>query len=358
MLVPNLISEKSERDIRPKILELDDLAACLSALRSGGKRIVHCHGVFDILHAGHIRHFAAAKAMGDVLVVTLTPDRYVNKGPDRPAFTETLRAEVIAALDAVDFVAVNRWPTATETIHLLRPHVYAKGQDYQDAEKDVSGGIEHEAAAVAAVGGEIKFTQDITFSSSNLVNRFFSGFPPEVNQFLEEFRQRHSADEINGYLAELAKLRVLVVGEAILDEYVYCDPLSRSGKEPILAMRYLSRELYAGGSLAICNHLADFVAGIDLLTGLGTINPHEDFVRARLASKVKPRLVSKSDSPTIIKRRYVEGYSLSKLFEVYEINDEPLGKQDEERFCNQLEELIEQCDVAIVSDFGHGLITP
>ena len=79
-----------------KILPLDDLAARLAALRPG-RVVVHCHGVFDLVHIGHIRHFQQARQMGDLLVVTLTPDRFVNKGPDRPAFPEHLRVEALAA---------------------------------------------------------------------------------------------------------------------------------------------------------------------------------------------------------------------------------------------------------------------
>src|SRR6478672_8524062 len=109
-----------------KLLPLDDLAAALERLRSAGRRIVHCHGVFDVLHIGHVRHFEQAKKLGDILVVTLTPDRFVNKGVGRPAFTEFL-----ASLECIDYVAVNKWPTAVDTIRLLRPDVFAKGSEFK-----------------------------------------------------------------------------------------------------------------------------------------------------------------------------------------------------------------------------------
>jgi cytidyltransferase-like protein len=109
-----------------KILSLEGLAAAIEEHRADGRRVVLCHGIFDLLHPGHIRHFEAARHEGDVLAVTLTPDRYVNKGPGRPVFNERLRLESIAALASVDHVALNRWPTAVETIHLLKPDVYAR----------------------------------------------------------------------------------------------------------------------------------------------------------------------------------------------------------------------------------------
>lgn len=341
-----------------KILDLGALAVRLQELKAQGKRVVHCHGVFDLLHVGHKRHFDEARALGDVLVVTITQDQYVNKGPHRPAFPHDLRAEVIAALGVVDFVGISRWPTAVEVIKLLRPSVYVKGPDYKDATKDVTGGIDAEAEAVRSVGGELKITDDITHSSSNLLNRSLSLISSEASSYFEEFRQKYSAADIIGYLDRLRALKVMVVGEAILDEYVYCDALGKSGKAPILAMRYLSRELNAGGSLAIAKHLSAFCDDIDLVTYLGAVDAQEPFVRSHLGSNVHPEFIYKSQSPTIVKRRYVDNYSLAKLFEVYEFNDELLTGAEEDALCASLESRLAGCDVVIVADFGHGLLTP
>src|SRR5262249_42163653 len=112
-----------------KVWPLHDLIDHVKKLRQKGLRIVQCHGVFDLLHIGHIRHFEQAKKLGDILVVTLTPDRFVNKGAGRPAFPENLRAEVIASLDCVNYVAVNHWPSAVETIKMLQPDIFAKGDE-------------------------------------------------------------------------------------------------------------------------------------------------------------------------------------------------------------------------------------
>lgn len=108
---------------REKIHPLDSLAEKLASLRKKGQKIVLCHGVFDLLHPGHILYFQAARKNGDVLVVTVTQDQYVNKGPGRPVFSQRLRMESIAALECVDYVALNQWPTAVETILKLRPNV-------------------------------------------------------------------------------------------------------------------------------------------------------------------------------------------------------------------------------------------
>src|SRR5258707_7062571 len=110
-----------------KIKEIQDLSQALAQLQAKGKKVVHCHGVFDLLHIGHIKHLEAARKLGDALVVTLTPDRFVNKGPHRPAFPERLRAEALSSLGCVDFVGINEWPTAVETIQRLRSDIFFKG---------------------------------------------------------------------------------------------------------------------------------------------------------------------------------------------------------------------------------------
>ena len=157
-----------------KILELDVLAEKLAGLKSRGKKIVHCHGCFDMMHPGHIKYFQASKEMGDVLVVTVTPDQFVDKGPDRPVFDHNLRAESIAALESVDYVAVNRWPTAEETLRLLLPNYYVKGQEFEKLQ-DKTGKIQKEAEVVREIKAEMRFTHEIVFSSSKLIKEHFPG---------------------------------------------------------------------------------------------------------------------------------------------------------------------------------------
>ena len=155
-----------------KILDLDKLAEELSDLKSKGKKIVHCHGCFDMMHPGHIKYFQASKKMGDILVVTVTPDQYVDKGSGRPVFDQYLRTESIAALECVDYVAVNRWPTAENTLRLLVPDYYVKGQEFEKLQ-DKTGKIQKEVDVVREIGGEMRFTHEIVFSSTKILNRYF-----------------------------------------------------------------------------------------------------------------------------------------------------------------------------------------
>jgi len=342
-----------------KVKPIEELADLLGDARAAGKRIVHCHGVFDLLHIGHIRHFQQAKELGDVLVVTATSDEYVNKGDGRPAFGEQLRVEAIAALDCVDFVAINRWPMAHETIRLLRPHLYVKGAEYRESENDRTGGIKLEEEAIKSVGGELAFTEDITFSSSHLINRYLPVLPKEVSDYVAGLSARYSSDDILKYLDGARSLRVLTIGETIVDEYVYCETLGKSGKEPVLASRQLSSELFAGGVVAVTNHVAAFCDRVGLLSFLGSVDSQEEFVRENLQPNVDSTfLYMEGDSPTILKRRFVETYPFQKLFELYVMKNGEGNPSETAALCGALEELLPHYDVVIVTDYGHGMIGP
>jgi rfaE bifunctional protein kinase chain/domain/rfaE bifunctional protein nucleotidyltransferase chain/domain len=338
--------------------DLAALAVHVDSLRAAGKRIVLAHGVFDLLHVGHIRHLREAREQGDVLVVTLTEDRHVNKGPNRPAFTESLRAEALAALEYVDAVTVNRTPTAIDAINALRPDVYVKGPDYKQPAQDVTGGIAREADAVLAAGGVLHITEDLTFSSSALINRYLPSFTADVEAYLASFRGRHSAADVVAAIDKLRDMRVVVIGETILDEYVYVDQMGKSAKDPVLAMRYNKTETYPGGALAVANHLAEFCHSVELITYLGSTDDHEKFVRSNLKPKIRANFIYKSDSPTIVKRRYVEATLNSKLFEVYVINDDALNAGDDADLCAMIDARVQSADAIVCADFGHGLISP
>ena len=313
------------------------------------------HGCFDLLHIGHIRYLQKARRLGDVLVVTVTPDCFVNKGPHRPAFPEVLRAEAIAALDAVDYVGINEWPTAVETLELLRPDVYAKGAEFR---QNRTPEIVREEAALAAYGGEIVFVEDLTSSSSELINRHLLPFPAEVGQYLTELAQHCGAEGILQWLEQAQSLKVLVVGEAIIDEYHNCEALQRSAHGPTLALRHLSTERFVGGAGAVANNLAAFCSEVHLISLVGEQQSEEEWLRGQLRENVRVSLQTKAGSPTIVRRQYRESYFAQSLFELYTLNDEPLDASDNAALCALLAEHVGGYDAVIAADYGHALFTP
>ncbi|HWQ93541.1 MAG TPA: PfkB family carbohydrate kinase [Clostridia bacterium] len=344
-------------DTANKIKRINDLSPVLAELRQAGKKVVHCHGVFDLLHIGHIKHLEAASRHGSILVVTLTPDRFVNKGPHRPAFPERLRAEALASLACVDFVAINEWPTAVETIERLKPDFYVKGVVRESGKRDHTDAIDREANAIQSVGGKLVLTDEETYSASTLINRFMDVFSAQTKTFLEQFRGRYTPEEVVGYLQAIRKLKVLVLGETIVDEYQFCSVMGKSGKEPVLAALHNRTEQYAGGVLAIANHISNFCDEVTLVSALGEVNSCEAFITSKLNSNVKPLFTRIPGAPTIIKRRFLEEYLAAKLFEVYEMRNDALPVQVEEKLLSDLSALLPQFDVVVVADYGHGLMT-
>src|SRR5262249_47890642 len=220
------------------------------------------------LHLGHVRHLEAARRLGDILVVTVTADRFVNKGPGRPVFTDNLRAEMLAALEYVDWVAVNEAADAVEVIKRIRPAVYVKGQDYQNPEGDITGKITLEREAVEGHGGRLQLTDEATFSSSELINRHLNVFEPHIRDYLDTLRRDGGLTDILDLIDRVKNYRVLLVGDAIIDEYQYVLPMGKPPKENMIATRYQDRELFAGGVFAAANHVASFCAEVDVVTAL------------------------------------------------------------------------------------------
>ena len=340
-----------------KIKNLQKLQQIISDLKSKGKKIVQCHGVFDLLHIGHIKHFEEAGTFGDVLVVTITPDEFVRKGPNRPAFTTSLRLEALAALESIDFVAANKWSNAVETIKTLQPNIYCKGSDYKDHSDDITGKIDDETVAVETVGGEIRYTEDITFSSSSLLNKFSDVYNEPQKTFIQKMHKDRNINEINTMVDELKNLKVLVLGETIIDQYVFCEALGKSGKEPVLVLRDLNMEQYAGGAAAIARHLSDFCGTVSLLSMLGEKKEHEDFVLESLPENIKPYFIYKEGSPTITKKRYVDYISKNKSLGVYSLDDVHMNGENQGQLNTYLAELVPAHDLVIVSDYGHGFIS-
>ena len=270
--------------------------------------------MFDVFHIGHLRHLKKAKEFGDYLIVSITPDKYVNKGPDRPIFSETYRAEMIKNLEFVDEVIINKYPTSVELINNIKPDVYVKGKDYEKLEEDLTGNINLEKEAIEKHGGRIEFTDEITFSSSNLVNNI--KLSEQTRDYVKELKNKYTLKDIIKYIDDLKDLNVVVIGDSIRDEYMFGETIGKSGKSPIVAFKNYHLEDYDGGVLAIVNHLNTFVKNVDCIT---------------------------RDSLTV-KRRYIQNNQ--KLFETYDTDINEYYKRPPRTG-------VKGYDITIVADFGH-----
>lgn len=339
-----------------KISSLEELGQLARKARNEGQKVVHCHGTFDLMHMGHIRHLQNARGLGDILMVTVTSDAFVRKGPNRPVFSDALRSESLAALACVDHIAVSHAETAIPAINEIQPHFYVKGSDYVDASQDVTGNIAREIEAVRLHGGDVHFTNEITFSSTKLLNEYFDVLPKDTRLFLQDFKETYSLEAFLGQIRDLANMKVLVIGDAIIDEYVYVNTLGQTGKGNVLAVRHRSEERFAGGAIAVANHVAGFAKDVTLLTALGSQDDSLDYVTGKLMPNVHLEYRHFKTAPTLIKRRFVD-QDLQRLFEIYYGADDEEDDELESVFCNWIATCAKQFDAVIVPDFGNGFIT-
>lgn len=348
----------SNVDSRTKIKSLEELGTIASRYRMSGHKVVLAHGVYDLLHMGHVRHLEEARSHGDILMVTITADAFVNKGPGKPVFSEHLRAELLSALSIVDWVAINDAPDAQPVLSTIQPDAYVKGADYRNPDDDVTGKISHEREAVETYGGKLVFTDDITFSSSEILNRHFDVFEPQVKDFLSRLRQDNGMEQILELIEKIGDLKILVVGDTIIDEYRYVVPMGKSPKENMIATRYDSHEIFAGGAVATANHVAGICGNVDLLTSLGGNPEDEKFIRESLHPNVNLMHVRQSGMTTTRKTRFIDNSYFRKLFEVYDFDDSPMSGPLQSEFDGMVAEKTSAYDLVIVNDFGHGLIAP
>jgi cytidyltransferase-like protein len=332
---------KRERSGSRKILTLPELTALRERLRD--KAIVLCHGAFDLIHMGHILHFEEAASLGDVLVVTITADKFITKKRS-VSFTEEYRMRQVAALEIVDYVALVNEPSAVPALEALQPDVYVKGSEYANLVLDKTANIFREKHLIEAYGGRIHFTTGETFSSTKL-SHFLLASPEAVQdnpllrnervlfRDLSEFSFK--LEELKTFVVRASQLRVCLLGETIVDEWVDISVTNLSQKSRCVAGQETARIRQIGATGIIALHLSSFVKQIDCFTNgsLGATPPN---------ISVTPL----SQSP-LVKTRFVDQDSGSPLFES-KVLDIPDVRRELPDF--------DDYDLVLVADFGHGLL--
>jgi cytidyltransferase-like protein len=343
--------------IEDKLILFENSALFFESIRKQKKTIGLCHGVFDLLHPGHLRHLTKAKEKVDVLVVSITADQFVNKGPGRPAFNQDLRAESLANIISVDFVLVCPFPTAVESICAIKPDFYFKGSDYSNEKSDKTGNITLERQTVESFGGSIVKTDEIVFSSSELINKFLSINSTEVASWLRKLKSEFSIDEVLDWLEKISKLKVLIIGESIIDTYTDCEALGKSSKDPILCFNRGQSKSFAGGVLAIGAHCKGLGLDTTIVTGINRKDKNLSEIKNLKSKGVKIEMVDIAPYPTIRKERFVDTRTSTRVLELYEMDDSPLPDYLENESVKLVSDNIKYVDLVIIADYGHGFIS-
>lgn len=337
-----------------KVKSRGELLALRRRAREEGRTVVQCHGCFDIVHPGHVRHLRHAASQGDILLVSITADAVMNKGTGRPLFPQELRAENLVALDCVDWVHINGEETAEQLLADVRPDVYIKGREYETNEDPR---FHAERSAVERHGGRVVFSSgDIVFSSTALVNALENTADPAHARF-RTLVEMHglTPERMEGLLGAFAGMRVCVVGETIVDTYVLCDRPDVAGESPVMSLRPLEYRSYDGGAAIIARHLAAMGAAPVLITALPETHEAE-LMRQRLGVEgVEVRSVV-LDGPMLEKQRFLVG--AQKVMKLDLVRPIAMDARRHDDLARLALDAASSCRAAIVSDFGHGMLTP
>jgi len=337
-----------------KILPFDTLLRTTREIQKQGKKAVLCYGIFSVLHVGHIRYLKKAKEYGTFLIVVITPDH--REDPKSKERFEDMRAEALAHLDWVDVVSIDIHGSFREMIKVLSPDVYVKGFESVGS-GDQKAGDDHQDQLCRDLGVEYVVAKEDDFTSTDQINRYLRSLSGDTYSYLDLFKRRYSIADFQRLFEQIEKLKVLVIGDTIIDEYQFCSAIGKSSKDPALALKYKHSDIFAGGVLAMANHVANFVEQVDVVTVLGEKESYEEFILSKLKSNISPHYVFKPNAPTLVKRRFVDGYSMNKLFEIYVMDDSFLDEKQDMELCALFREKLPNYDLVVVSDFGHGAIS-
>lgn len=315
--------------------------------RSSGKVIV-CHGCFDIVHPGHIRHLAYAKSKADILVASLTADRHITKGTYRPHVPEQIRAESLSALEMVDYVIIDDNATPFETIATLKPDYFAKGFEYSDDQPEATRA---EIKAVESYGGQMIFTPgDVVYSSSKLLNTHLPKL--QIEKLISLMRQFDiTFDSLRNAISQFNKFRVHVVGDTIVDTYTRTNLIGSNAKTPTFSVLYDGHEDYVGGAAIVAQHMKSAGADVAFSTVLGN-DKMGDFVNKILQDvDIKCNCIYDPGRPTTHKNAIIAGDY--RLLKIDTVDNTPISG----KCIKSLQDKIQytSTDCIIFSDFRHGI---
>lgn len=331
-----------------KIKSIEDLIDVIGE-RPRDRSVAMCHGAFDIVHPGHIRHLIYASSQADILIASVTADEFSIKGDDRPYVPEELRAANIAALEMVDYVVIDRHETPLTNIATLKPDFFVKGFEY--SADGIHPRSREEMELVSSYGGKFLFSPgDVVYSSTRLLVQH----RPDIT--IEKLLALLSAegvteDMLRSTVRAMSGTKVHVVGDTIVDKYTYCTLLGPSGKTPTFSVKPDRSDIYVGGAGAVARHMRALGADVTFTTLVGTDDLASMVIQDLESVGISVNVVRDPSRPTTLKQRFwADGY---KLLQVDDLDNSPIT----ERLVKEVGQYVSgaTADVVVFSDFRHGL---
>jgi rfaE bifunctional protein kinase chain/domain/rfaE bifunctional protein nucleotidyltransferase chain/domain len=340
-----------------KILEKNSSIKILENLKKNKKKIVLCHGVFDLVHYGHILHFKSAKQLGDVLIVSITKDKYIKKGIGRPLFNEIQRLKYLSEIEVIDYLYICETESAEDSIKMIKPNFYAKGPDYKNNLLDDTKKIYLEKKLVEKFRGKIVYTNDEKFSSSAIINRenllYLSN---DQDNYLKILKKKFGYNYIKSKIRSFKTIKTLLVGELIFDHYCFGNVIGKSGKEPHLVLKEINNEFYVGGAGAVARHLSSFVKNVQLIAPFGNEVSFKDILKKSFHKNIFINFLKPYEKySSIVKKRFIDKVSNYKMFGSYILPKKPY-KGFSEILISMIKAKLKNTDMIIVCDYGHDFL--
>ncbi|MGE3873867.1 MAG: PfkB family carbohydrate kinase [Parvibaculaceae bacterium] len=324
---------------------LKKLAETLKSRLKPDDTLVFVYGNFNILHPGHVRLLQFAKSNGTFLLVGITPD-----GTPGTSIEAEMRLESIRAIGIVDLAFVLGEPVL-DVIETLKPKIVTKGKEHEARDNP-------ELAVLESYGGRLLFNSgEMRFTDLSVIDRQYSTAALESAFRLDPaFLRRHdyASSDVLALLQRLKGLRVAVVGDLIIDEYVDCEPLGMSQEDPTLVVSPISSRMFVGGSGIVAAHCAGLGAEVSYIT-VAHEGPLWDFAVGKLKSYgVKPDLLSDRSRPTTLKKRY-RAHNKT-LLRVSDLRQYAIEQKLQDQIYERVEALAPHIDALLFSDFNYGCL--
>ena len=303
-------------------------------------------GVFNVLHPGHIRFLRFAKECGDQLTVAIQSDQTSSQPIHVP---EALRLEGVLSNTYVDEAFITA-EDVESLVQRLRPDVLVKGREHEVRENP-------EQVLLKSYGGELLFDSgDISFSSLDLLQKEFQQTTGCNKQLPQNYMERHqiSVPRLIKSISRFPELRIAVVGDLIMDEYITCDPLGMSQEDPTIVVTPVDTQLFVGGAGIVSAHAVGLGAHVDFISVVGA-DSVRDQAQIMLAEKgVHARLITDNHRPTTLKQRYrSQGKTLLRVSHLHQSD---ISQTLQQQIVEQLKEIIEEVDLLVFSDFNYGCL--
>ncbi len=336
-----------------KIIKLNNLDQIRKLHK--GKKIILTHGVFDLVHTGHIDYFNEAKKFGDILVVSVTSNKFVNKGVNRPYFDENSRVKFLSSLSIVDYVVLSNYPSSIKIIQKLKPHYYVKGPDYKISKNDKAGNLSSEKKAIEKIKGQLKYTSGKVLSSTKILNDNYEQFKilPIIKKInnLKTINKKKILHDYQLAKKKIKNEKILIIGEIIIDNYFYSTPLGTPSKENILSVNYLNKKEFIGGAMPVVKTICEYCNNVTFAT-IYNNKKFKNKIINKSPSKIKHKFFYDYSFKEIKKNRFIDFNTKKKFFEFYEFNNTEFYNKNLNNF---LKKNLKLYDKVIVCDFGHGM---